>query len=391
MADNVNITSGSGVVIATDDDGSAQHQWVKIEIGDNGSFVPVTTANGLPVQILSLPAFAVGSIMSVSGLTSAVTSLSPGTIVSVSGLTSAITSLSPGTIVSISGLSSAITSLSAGTIISISGLTSATVSIGAGSIMSISGLTSAIVSISNLPISVMVESLPALGVGTIVSVSGLTSAVVSLSAGSIISVSGLTSASVSVSNLASTLLSVNAINITSLPPLGAGTVSISPISLLCTVTAAGIFRITSLPPLGAATVSISPGSAVTISNLASVPLTFSGTTIALAPHANYFYFSSTYTAALTTGTQLKALPGSTSAYVITDDHFACGETHGDMSLVYSRSNAAIVTLIPDTYFTNYAGMVSNLNTPLVCDTNSAIHLYSHTCTSQSVFISGYTI
>lgn len=62
MADNVVITSGTGVTIATDEDGSGfQHQWVKIQIGGDGSFVPITTANGLPVQILSLPALTTAS------------------------------------------------------------------------------------------------------------------------------------------------------------------------------------------------------------------------------------------------------------------------------------------------------------------------------------------
>lgn len=328
MPDNVVITSGTGVTIATDDDGSAQHQWVKIEIGANGSFVPVTTANGLPVQILSLPALAVGSIVSVSGLTSASVSISNGSI--------NITSLPP--------------------------LGAATVSLSAGTIISVSGLTSAIVSISNLPISVKVESLSALAIG------------------SIVSVSGLTSASVSISNLASTLLSVNAINITSLPALGLGSiVSISPSSVI------------SITGLSSATVSLSAGTAVTISNLASVPVTVSGTTIAISPHANYFSFSATYTAALTTGSEIKAIVGSTSAIVITDIHFSNGATQGNMALYCSRSNAALITLIADTHFMDRGGLVSNLGTPLVCDTNSALLFTTMSCTSHSIMISGYTI
>jgi len=52
MADNTTLNSGSGGdVIATDDDGTAKHQQVKVEWGRQGAFNPVTEATALPVQM----------------------------------------------------------------------------------------------------------------------------------------------------------------------------------------------------------------------------------------------------------------------------------------------------------------------------------------------------
>jgi hypothetical protein len=50
MADNVSVDNGTGTdyTVATDDDGTAQHQLVKIEFGPNGTFTPVSAANPLP-------------------------------------------------------------------------------------------------------------------------------------------------------------------------------------------------------------------------------------------------------------------------------------------------------------------------------------------------------
>lgn len=51
MADNVQLNSGSGgALIATDDDGTAQHQYVKVEFGGDGTFTKVTTTAGLPIS-----------------------------------------------------------------------------------------------------------------------------------------------------------------------------------------------------------------------------------------------------------------------------------------------------------------------------------------------------
>lgn len=51
MADNIELNAGSGgATIATDDDGTAQHQYVKVEFGGDGTFTKVTSAVGLPVS-----------------------------------------------------------------------------------------------------------------------------------------------------------------------------------------------------------------------------------------------------------------------------------------------------------------------------------------------------
>ena len=50
MADNVTLNAGAGgAVIATDDDGVAQHQYVKIEFGPDNTQTKVTSTVGLPV------------------------------------------------------------------------------------------------------------------------------------------------------------------------------------------------------------------------------------------------------------------------------------------------------------------------------------------------------
>lgn len=51
MADNIELNPGTGgAVIATDDDGTAQHQYVKLEYGADGTFTKVSTSNPLPVS-----------------------------------------------------------------------------------------------------------------------------------------------------------------------------------------------------------------------------------------------------------------------------------------------------------------------------------------------------
>lgn len=50
MADNVTLNAGSGgAVIATDDDGTAHHQYVKLEFGADNTQTKVTSSAGLPV------------------------------------------------------------------------------------------------------------------------------------------------------------------------------------------------------------------------------------------------------------------------------------------------------------------------------------------------------
>ena len=51
MADNVTVDNGTltDYAVASDDDGTAQHQYVKNEFGADGVFTKVTTSSGLPV------------------------------------------------------------------------------------------------------------------------------------------------------------------------------------------------------------------------------------------------------------------------------------------------------------------------------------------------------
>lgn len=50
MADNVAITAGAGTTIATDDDGVAHHQYVKLEFGADNVYTKVDATNPLPVR-----------------------------------------------------------------------------------------------------------------------------------------------------------------------------------------------------------------------------------------------------------------------------------------------------------------------------------------------------
>uniref|UniRef100_A0A6M3K1B8 Uncharacterized protein n=1 Tax=viral metagenome TaxID=1070528 RepID=A0A6M3K1B8_9ZZZZ len=52
MADNITLNAGSGgATLATDDDGTAQHQYVKLEFGADGVFTQVDASNPLPVDL----------------------------------------------------------------------------------------------------------------------------------------------------------------------------------------------------------------------------------------------------------------------------------------------------------------------------------------------------
>lgn len=63
MADNVTLNAGTGgAVIATDDDGVAQHQYVKIEFGADNTQTKVTSAVGLPTDPLDRAARDLGKV-----------------------------------------------------------------------------------------------------------------------------------------------------------------------------------------------------------------------------------------------------------------------------------------------------------------------------------------
>ena len=49
MADNLGYTPGAGANVATDDDGTAHHQYVKMEFGGDGTFTKVSATDPLPV------------------------------------------------------------------------------------------------------------------------------------------------------------------------------------------------------------------------------------------------------------------------------------------------------------------------------------------------------
>lgn len=74
MADNVTVDNGSltDYVTATDDDGTAHHQYVKLEFGGDGVFTKVAAANPLPVVDTAVQTqdavYAVGAVEVVGGV-----------------------------------------------------------------------------------------------------------------------------------------------------------------------------------------------------------------------------------------------------------------------------------------------------------------------------------
>jgi hypothetical protein len=63
MADNVTVTPGTGVSVASDDIGGVQHQRVKVEWGADGVAQDVTAANPLPVSVAAKQAPTAGTIV----------------------------------------------------------------------------------------------------------------------------------------------------------------------------------------------------------------------------------------------------------------------------------------------------------------------------------------
>lgn len=63
MADNVDVTPGTGATIATDDVSGVQFQKIKIDGGADGATAPITgdTANGLDVDVTRLPSLVAGT------------------------------------------------------------------------------------------------------------------------------------------------------------------------------------------------------------------------------------------------------------------------------------------------------------------------------------------
>ncbi len=98
MADNVTLNAGSGgAVIATDDDGTAHHQYVKLEFGADNTQTKVTSSVGLPVGDAggSLTVDDGGSSLTVDGTVSVTGQIVAGTagtpstdVISIQGITS---------------------------------------------------------------------------------------------------------------------------------------------------------------------------------------------------------------------------------------------------------------------------------------------------------------
>jgi hypothetical protein len=331
VSDNITVTSGTGVTIAADDDGSALHQLVKIEFGDNNSFNTVTTATGLPVQVLSLPNFAAGASVRITSLPafavgSSVTISNLATIpLTISGTTIAITSL-PNL-----GLGStvAITSLPAfavGSSVTISNLSTVPLTV-SGTTIAITSLPdlglNSYVKISSLPGIVIISATNAVpvnvvaggagngsildGVNTaikatvasytnasplLVRLSDVTGAYVGAGAGTQYNdgdARGTATGTLSLGddgtslqslhvdtagNLQVVVLSMPAISVTA-----ASSITVSNLSTVPLTVSGTTIAITSLP-------NFAVGSSVTISNLATVPLTISGTTIAITSLPN---------------------------------------------------------------------------------------------------------
>jgi hypothetical protein len=170
-------------------------------------------------------------------------------------------------------------------------------------------------------------------------------------------------------------------------PGAASNITVSNLASVPLTVSGTTIDITSLPPLGAATVSISDGTQITV--LETFPA-YRMLTTTTAPIAGSWSVTRTYTAAATNSILLP-LSASTTAHHITDIVFSNAQTHGNFTVSVSPSDASVYHLIDRVYFRDYGGVVMNLSHPLVCNTNSAILLTSRSSTDHSIFISGYTI
>lgn len=93
MADNINVSEGTGKTVATDDISDVQHQLVKVEFGAGGTATMVDTSNPLPTSLIN------GTITSLTNLTGGtVTRLLDGTIRIPAGTVTEVTNLAGGTV-----------------------------------------------------------------------------------------------------------------------------------------------------------------------------------------------------------------------------------------------------------------------------------------------------
>jgi len=81
VADNVLVDNGTGTdyTVATDDDGTAQHQYVKLEFGADGTQTKVSSGNPLPVNVAAADRTTdnVGAAMVTDALMNDTTALTP--------------------------------------------------------------------------------------------------------------------------------------------------------------------------------------------------------------------------------------------------------------------------------------------------------------------------
>ena len=414
MADNVPITSGAGLTIASDEDGSSlQHQWVKIKFGGDGSFSAVTTAAGFPVQILSLPDLGLNSVVKITSLPD----LGLNSVVKITslpdlGLNSVvkITSLPPFPAVTATVTNAGTFAVQTTGIVSISSNTN---------ILTVSGTTIAITSLPDLGLnsSVKVSSLPPFPVvlatvtnaGTFVvqatgivsissntsllTVSGTTIAITSLPAlgfGGLVSISNL---SITVSNLSTVPLTVSGttIAITSLPAIGFG--GSTTITSLPDLGLNSSVKITSLPALTSASVSVSnlATTILSINNLTvntSINSTIGNFPVQIIPARSSWRFTATQTAAGTIA--IKAIVASATAIYVTNLVISNENTAGNASLIESSTAIAIRPIMERMYFAANGGMALAFNPAIACDTNTGLFLLTRTVTNHSIFISGFT-
>ena len=93
MADNVAVSAAASYTVASDDDGTAQHQYVKLEYGADGEFNRVTADTPLPVldvatiQVLRELIEHAAVLSAVRGVAGLLVSINGGTLPTVTTVT----------------------------------------------------------------------------------------------------------------------------------------------------------------------------------------------------------------------------------------------------------------------------------------------------------------
>lgn len=93
MADNVAVSAAASYTVASDDDGTAQHQYVKLEFGADGEFNRVTADTPLPaldvatIQVLRELIEHAAVLSAVRGVAGLLVSINGGTLPTVTTVT----------------------------------------------------------------------------------------------------------------------------------------------------------------------------------------------------------------------------------------------------------------------------------------------------------------